>query len=653
MKRLIITISLISAILPSAQAQDSPGNPAVIPSMPLVTATEYTTPPDWAVMERLLIKTMEEAAPVFLDRYTARDGSLSNYGEWDDVFEMFFNWPLFYAIGADDWILDRAMLQFNTAIRQGTRQGSEKPSNPAWRLAEPSLYKEFSKAKDLFHISEGMSAFYDFGVADPTLAENIDRARRFAGFYLNEDPDAQNWDPVHKLIRGVATGSDGPAAEHYDARYNLQYGHASLYPVVEDQARIWKEEPGRRDDLVRIYNEIVTPCDVPVNLAATSIMTNAFLYTGDEKYRRWVLDYVDAWMARIAENGGVLPDNIGPSGKIGEFRNGQWWGGLYGWTGLYSNHMIFAALTVASECAVLLSGDLRYLDLLRSQVDMLMDNGRVTGEGLLLVPYRHDQQGWSDFRLMNVSDPAHLWHASMSDDDWQRIERIWEGSRFNPDKDLKPGAPFDWAEEVSTGDRSAGHTEYARLAYYAGKNPDWPASALAADYRECIRRVRFMQRDTRDVRELFSDDLYVNNPVMTKALTQVTLGAPQTVYNGGLLMARVRYFDRDRKRPGLPQDVAALVEGLTADRTIVRLVNLNGREMRRLIVQAGAFGEHAFTSVRFTETGSSSGRRAETAEREIPVNGKYLSVDLPPGSSIRLDIGTQRFVNTPSYAFPW
>lgn len=69
---------------------------------------------------------------------------------------------------------------------------------------------------------------------------------------------------------------------------------------------------------------MITRTDVPVNLAATGIMTNAYLYTGEEKYKDWVRNYVDAWMKRIDDNGGLLPDNIGQTGKVGEYRNGQW-----------------------------------------------------------------------------------------------------------------------------------------------------------------------------------------------------------------------------------------------------------------------------------------------------------------------------------------
>ena len=72
------------------------------------------------------------------------------------------------------------------------------------------------------------------------------------------------------------------------------------------------------------------------------------------------------------------------------------------------------------------------------------------------------------------------------------------------------------------------------------------------------------------------------------------MGAPQSIYTGGLLRATVRYFDTDRTRPGLPPDVAALVDKLGADSAGIQLVNLNPGETRNLIVQAGAFAEHEF-----------------------------------------------------------
>ena len=43
----------------------------------------------------------------------------------------------------------------------------------------------------------------------------------------------------------------------------------------------------------------------------------------------------------------------------------------------------------------------------------------------------------------------------------------------------------------------------------------------------------------------------------------------------------------------------------------------------------------------------------EYTKKEIPVNAKYFAVQLPPSTSIRLEVGMHRFVNNPSYAFPW
>ena len=134
--------------------------------------------------------------------------------------------------------------------------------------------------------------------------------------------------------------------------------------------------------------------------------------------------------------------------------------------------------------------------------------------------------------------------------------------------------------------------------------------------------------------------------MLTKGLTQVTMGTPQSIYNGGLLRATVRYYDADAERPGLPADVAALVDHLDAGSVGVQLVNCSRDESRRLIVQAGAFGEHTFTEV-----------RTDSGEEETPaataVNGRYVAVDLPPAAKVRLDAGLSRFSNDPSYAFPW
>ena len=87
------------------------------------------------------------------------------------------------------------------------------------------------------------------------------------------------------------------------------------------------------------------------------------------------------------------------------------------------------------------------------------------------------------------------------------------------------------------------------------------------------------------------------NPVVTEALTQLTWGAPQVLYNGGPVQARVRYYDALARRPGLPPDVAALVSSIDPVATVVTLVNLAGAQTRSVVVQAGAFGQHDIAAV--------------------------------------------------------
>ena len=152
-------------------------------------------------------------------------------------------------------------------------------------------------------------------------------------------------------------------------------------------------------------------------------------------------------------------------------------------------------------------------------------------------------------------------------------------------------------------------------------------------------RIDRLRGDTYE-HEWKSQTLTAQNPIFASGLGQMTLGAPFPCFNGGLLMARVRYFDPERHRPGLPPDVAALVERLEAERTVVHLVNTSALNSRRVILQGGAYQEHLITQAQ------GEGGRAE-------VNGGHFAVELLPTASIRLEIGTRCFVRRPTYAFSW
>src|SRR5207247_10042007 len=105
--------------------------------------------------------------------------------------------------------------------------------------------------------------------------------------------------------------------------------------------------------------------------------------------------------------------------------------------------------------------------------------------------------------------------------------------------------------------------------------------------------------------------------------------------NGAILHCRLRYFDPVQRRAGMPEDVAALVEKLTADQVALTLVNVNQLEARSVVVQAGGYAEHQFTT-------------CETEGRKLSVDGTHFSVRLGPGAGAGLTIQMQRYLPKPT-----
>jgi hypothetical protein len=631
-----------------------------------------TSPPAWAFMERRLIDVMDQAVHPFLEKYTRADGTLiwrdvsegytNGRDGADDFYESSVNWPLLYLLGGGDHLLALAHRQWEAITRQLTAFGV--------------LHDEYERGYDLFHQSEGYTYFYFLCLADPANQRLIERARRFAGLYLNENPAAPNYDPEHRIIRAPHNGSGGPRWGLGDgeprygwspsmAVYGLPYSDVPGIATYDDL-----QDPVLAGRMGEVMDRRMGRGDVAANLGVTSLVANAYLLTGDDKYRRWIVEYVDAWVERARRNGGLLPDNVGLAGQVGEYLDGKWYGGLYGWTWPHGFYNIAMAAIVAGVNAFLLTRDPRYLDLPRAQIDAVMALGEVRDlqdlpmslgahwvgqvaalggrSRTLVVPYRHGDAGWFDYQPMSPIFPLALWNASLQDGDWQRLERIRETGG-------------DWARVFSFRTKEESGHEQPWSRYLAGANPGYPEEILAAAYAQVCRRLEQIRRDEADLRRVNIHHWQELNPVLTEALVQLTLGAPQPIYNGGLLVCALRYFDAQRRRPGLPRDVAALVEGLDAQGVAVRLVNLSAFEERAVIVQAGGFGEHRCTAVRYTaRTGAYPGPIGSYAApdpqaewRTLAAHDSHLEVHMPPACDITLDLQMERHVNDPSYALPW
>jgi len=650
----------------------------------LTASVPLDAPPPWAVLERALFDLMDRSVQPFLEKYTRPDGTLIWADRWsssrdgaDDFYESSYNWPLYYLLGGGDHLLTQGQRQWDAITKQLEELGP--------------VLDEYERGYDQFHQSESYIYFYFLCLADPTNERNRERAVRFAGLYLNENPDAPNYDPERKLIRAPHNGSGGPRWGFTDSpepsygwsatmrTYGLPYTDIEGVREYDDL-----KEPALSQRMGEAMQERMGKGDVAGNLMVTSLIANAFLLTGEEKYRRWIVEYVDAWRERAAGNSpaaeqsgqlerprpdGLLPDNVGLSGQVGEYMDGRWYGGLYGWSWPHGYYNIGMAATVSGGNAFLLTGDKTYLQLANDQYDAIWDLGEMRTprgeamslrshwvdqldgeeEGIFAVPYRHNDEGWFDYQPMSPVYPAAVWNMTMDPADWERIEA------------LRRVEKYDWRRVQGFRNKEDNGHEQPWLRFLAGDNPDYPEQILAATYGQVCRRLALIREDEEDLTQVYIHHWQQLNPVITEALVQLTLGAPQIIYNGGLLHCRLRYYDADRKRPGLPADVAALVSRLEADRTVVELVNLSPYASRTVLLQAGGFGEHRFETARYTKRtsvypGPQSAYQSPEVEQttvDADVNGVYLQVELPPATQIELDITTARYVNGPSYNLPW
>jgi len=597
-----------------------------------IEVTGRRNPPNWAVRQRQLIDLMNRAAVTFAERSTRPDGTLLWRTRWtsmdgtDNGYESFLSYPLFYLLGGGEHVHDLARKEWNAITWQFEQFGT--------------VDREFAVGYDWFHHSESYTYIYYLALADPQHFMDRARALRYADMYIGEDPLAPNWDADHRMLRSPLNGSHGPRTvttpEDWSYHRPILCDYLSPY---EDIPGVDSTDPFVKVDwtddamfaqVLNLINERMTRGDVPLNLSATSLVTNAYLYTGEEKYKNWVLDYIRVWMERRDQNGGIVPDNIGPSGQIGELMNGKWWGGYYGWRWPHGARNIVEPACVEGGCAMLLTGDDSYLDLCRSQLDLLWSLRKEEDE-VVKVPARHGDQGWFDYRCPDPLYYIHLYCLSQSAQDLARLDEVFperEGfQNLNPRWYMgKAGVcpPTAW------------------FAFIEGRNPGYPDQMIESTYAGICEKLDRLENDDTDPEKRECYHFHALNPVVPEGLVQMTTGSPAAIYNGGLLHAPVRYFDPETRRTGLPEHVAALVEEVSRDSVSLILVNTDVVDSRTVLIQSGTFGEHEFTTA-----------RVEGAEGDCQqIDGRYIAVRLGPSAQARLDLGLKRHVHRPSYEFP-
>ena len=570
-------------------------------------------PPPWALQQRELIRANTTACRQFFEKYFDDRGYLLCLERWgaadgpDDAIENVADWPILHALGASDEVLR----MYKKAWEGHLKQFTEAKTVQVPLAREGMYYKEFPVMFDWYHIGEFLRVFNLQGLSDPYDDRFGQRARRYAGFYMNEDPEAPNYDPEHKIIRSYFNGSRGPLLRKTTALdwagdpFEPFDGAPYTYRTLLDHYQHYGETLG----------------DHPMNLGATTLAANAYLLTGEAKYKKWLLEYADAWVTRTRANQGIIPTNIGLDGAIGGAADGKWYGGAYGWafsssnkqTGAVSHYNRVGRGLIGFGNAYLLTGDRRYIDIWTAMMDKINSHrggmygkpGAQLGATAGAFPRMYGDQGWYAFTPGQWSEGAlecYFWTCDPRD-----RERV---------------PANDW------------------IHFLQGEDPEYPTRALRADFQNIRKRIAAMQQDHSTQRTRLADGPMRFNPVSISSLREQMLAGIDPGRGGGLLHCRLRYFDPQRRRAGIPEDVAALVDEMTDTRVSVTLVNVNQSESREVLVQTGAYGEHQCQSV-------------ERDDRRVEVSGSWFTVHLAPGAGSRLVVRTKRYANDPTLLFPW
>ena len=601
---------------------------AALAQIPGIQVDTPMPPPTWALLQRAVLDANSRAIEEFAASYMDDRGYLLHTPRWgtldgpDDAIETYYNWTLLHALGGSASALDLYRKGLEGHLAQYGELRTELTG-----LARNGAYdREFITQSDWFHTGEGMRGFLLYGLSAPEDPGFVDRMTRFADMYTGQDPLAPNYDPVRKVIRSLWTGSQGPMLRK-----------ATTYDWVGDPVpgrfHILHSPDGRSGmlDLEAWYPRMLAHCeeyldsvgDHPLNMGATLLGLNAYMLSGEPGYREWILDYIDAWMERTAETGGMIPTNVGLDGEPGGEHEGQWWKGTYGW-----NFTIFDGEieriahrnTFASGAwpgfsnAYLLTGDAKYIDVLRRQLDILYDHKK-TVDGRTMLP-----QMYGDPRGYRFQGEPEFYHYTPN----QFLDRLTEIYLWSMDARDRARIPVDkgW------------------LAFLEGNDPDYPARALRQDLEHIRSRVERMRNDPTTAETRLADWLLGIVPSTTDHLAQLTIGGYFSAGKLWALHSRLRYFDAELRRAGLPEDVAALVEGLTDESVTVTFVNLDPISARSLIVQAGGYREHHFVSV-------------QTGDGTTPANSNALRVDLAPGAGARLVLAMRRYAGQPTLIQPW
>ena len=291
-------------------------------TLPVVSVDTPMPAPAWAKLERELLTIHGRLAEQWDRAYLRADGTtdvqfIHGGGTHapDDFFEGIWQLPLACALGAPEATVETYWRAWKGSLKQCTAHGL--------------FVNEMAKYLDWHHNGEHYEGFWLLALCIPDDPEYRRLSLKYASFYDGSDPGVPNYDPKAKVICSMNSGGAGPVVNcrigHWvededivsaagdgtkeGVRKRLDQMKRQLdvllaeLPKPGPNAGTAKKSPESREvtELRQAINQVEfwsmwLDCadDGPVNLVTTCFGTNAFLLTGDAKYKRRTMEYIDA-----------------------------------------------------------------------------------------------------------------------------------------------------------------------------------------------------------------------------------------------------------------------------------------------------------------------------------------------------------------------
>jgi hypothetical protein len=661
-------------------------------------------PPAWVAAQRTLLESGGEIAEAYAaSHFDAAGHAIRTVPPaWgagdgpDDIINQAKSWPLAYIMGGPESLVDTFRRIWEGHLEQYTNGKVQEVE-----AAKDGIFRnDFITQFDWEHSSEELAAFYMYSLARPYDPTNNLRAQRMAGLYLNEDPAAQNYDPEVKIIRSMFNGSLGPKLtpavpmDWEGLNPSLRFWSVAATDVRGDHplnmsaamlpftAYLLTQDPKYKDwvlDYIGAWRDRTEENggNIPSNIGLDGTIGGewggkwycgvwgwtgegernyvfrgppegfdaALLLSGDQSYTQAMRHQIDNLFAakKVVDGKVLLPHLYDDKG----------WGG-YGEISQGTQHVQRGNSSGTQGNLVNILVDLYMTSMLPADLERIPI---LPGD---ISPQRHGTDtppgtDWINYIKGNDPDyPMRALQAALTELRAHAVPPSGGGAGMGGRGEFGAGSSTGWLgvsgqaypssismaslEELPPMRPGLGGCVPENGRPLTTTSPAAVSAAAAAGQRGQRVPVR-------------SGGFGANVPagigksgsIPIAALVHLTMGGPDPggESHGPLpLNVQVRHFDPENKRPGLPDDVGALVEHFDADSVTLTLVNANPLHPRTVTVQMGAYGEHTATEV--TANG-----------RTTVVDSPWFNVLLAPGGGDTLTIGVRRYANMPTAAFPW